>query len=119
MYGDTLPPGGQMSATKALAIVTLADLPLAGGARRIKVAENNKALPMNRVIFNYNHFENARDVLYDSFGPPPEANISAPIDRFVIGVEKTFCNELWSLDVRMPFVNRFSFSEPSPAYGEV
>jgi hypothetical protein len=116
MYGDTLPPGGQLSATKGLGIVTLADLPLAGGARRIKVAEDNKALPMDRFIFAYSHFENARHLFYDFQGPPAEANFREPIERFVLGVEKTFLDEMWSLDVRMPFVNRFRFSAPSPAY---
>ena len=116
MYGDTLPPGGQISASKGLAFVALADLPLAGGSRRLKVAENNKALPMDRVIFNYNHFHNSRSVFYDAFGPPVETDDTLSIDRYVVGLEKTFLNENVSLDVRLPLVDDFSFSAPSPAF---
>ena len=36
-----------------------ADVCPGGGARRVKIAENNKALPMDRVYFSYNHFQNA------------------------------------------------------------
>jgi hypothetical protein len=116
MFGDTLPPGGQVLVTKGVVFNSLADLPLAGGARRIKVSENNKALPMDRFIFNYNHFENALDVFYGSGRPLVQTVTSSPIDRYVIGIEKTFFDEKWSVDVRMPFVSRFAFSEPAPVF---
>jgi len=113
MYGDTLPPGGQLAITKGLGIA-LTDLPLAGGARRIKVSENNKALPMDRLILNYNHFHNARGFFYDFLGPPIEADFNDSIDRFTIGFEKTFFNEQWSLDLRLPLVSRYSVTIPRP-----
>lgn len=118
MYGDTLPPGGQIFAGKGVLFNTLADLPLAGGARRIKVAENNKAIPMDRFFVSYNHFENALDAFYTETAPPTSTTtrVSAPIDRLVFGMEKTFADERWSLDVRLPIMGGFSFSETSPAY---
>jgi len=112
MFGDTLPPGGQVQITAGTLFSAVADVPLAGGARRIRVAENNKALPMDRVYFTYNHFENARDLVFDdNLLPPLQTVRSSPIDRYVIGIEKTFFDEVWSVDVRMPFVNRFSHTE--------
>jgi len=83
-----------------------ADLPIAGGGYRLKVAENNKALPMNRSYFMYNHFHNALDVNVLTTG----AARSLSVDRFTMGIERTFLNDLWSVDVRMPLVGSHQFS---------
>ena len=89
----------------------MADIPLAGGASRTKISENNKALPMNRFYFTYNHFHNA--LLADTditAGPPPtEFNVN----RYTIGMEKTFLDDFWSVDVRMPFTNSFGMATPN------
>ncbi len=83
----------------------LADLPPLGGARRVKVAENNKAMPMDRAFFGYSHFHNTlRSIV------PPAGPFST--DRYTIGLEKTFCGGLCSAEVRMPFVSDFFYEEP-------
>jgi len=79
---------------------TVFDIPGAGGSRRVKVAENNRSLPTDRLIFVYNHFHNAGSFL--AGGVTPVLN-DYPIDRYTFGVEKTFFDEQWSLEVRLPF----------------
>jgi hypothetical protein len=82
-------------------------LPTAGGARRVKISENNRALPSDRVYFLYNRFENA---LYaESWAGP---NQTDPVDRYTLGAEKTFFEGWWSIEVRMPFVQRFGYEAP-------
>ncbi len=80
---------------------SVVDLPLAGGGPRGKISENNKALPMDRVYFQYNHFHNASTADLDAATVGDE--ISGHTDRYTIGLEKTFFDQLWSVDVRMPF----------------
>jgi hypothetical protein len=83
----------------------LADLPPLGGARRVKIGENNKALPMDRVYFAYNYFHNALESIVPPAGP-------YSVDRYTIGLEKTFHQGLCSAEIRMPFVSRFEYEEP-------
>lgn len=83
------------------------DLPGAGGGRRVKIAENNKALPTDRVFFAYNHFHN---VLSTQFATVPPR--SGPIDRYTIGVEKTFWDGMGSVEVRMPFSGTYRWATP-------
>lgn len=100
MLGDLFNQGGQVQATNSN-LTAVSDLAIAGGGYRLKVAENNKALPMNRCYFMYNHFHNALDADGDILTPGSERSL--PVDRFTIGLERTFLDDLWSVDVRMPF----------------
>ena len=50
--------------------------PAGGGASRSKIAENSSSLPMDRLIFNYNHFHNAID---------DTLTHSSNLDRFTLG----------------------------------
>ena len=77
---------------------SIVDIPSPAGARSVKISENDKALPMDRVFFNYNHFQNALDGAVAGGG-----SRSFPIDQYTIGVEKTFFDELWSVELRLPF----------------
>ncbi len=84
----------------------VANLPLGGAVRRIKIAENNKALPMDRVYFMYNRFENALEAsTMDQWGHVR----SDPVDRYTFGAEKTFCGGWNSIEIRMPFVDRYGY----------
>ena len=88
-------------------------IPGAGGSRRVKIAENNKALPADRLIFSYNHFENALQFTENNLVNPGASIIrTLPIDRYTIGIEKTFLEGAWSAEVRMPFVSQFGFNTP-------
>lgn len=73
---------------------------LAGGGS-YNVAENNKALPMDRVYFQFNGFANA--IPYSPGGP-------TGLQMYTLGFEKTFFEGLWSVDLRMPFNSGLAFN---------
>ena len=83
------------------------DIPLAGGARRMKIGEQNRALPQDRVYFSYNHFRNAIDSQTTS------GSSSASANRYTFGLEKAFRNNDWSCDVRFPLTSRFESNDPT------
>ena len=86
-----------------------ASLPLAGGSRRVKIGENNKPLTDDRVYLTYNHFHNAMIAGASSPAPGPFRE-SLALDRYSFGVEKSFRDGLWSVEVRMPFANQMGFA---------
>ena len=99
IMGDTLSP------SLGLGLVEAQQIPQAGGATRAKIAENSSSLPMDRLIFNYNHFHSA---VNEGFNQP-----STDIDRFTLGFEKTFLDQMMSVEVRMPFVVDNDFVDPA------
>ena len=80
----------------------------AGGDRRFKYAENTSPFPTDRVFFNYHFFE---DPMRDMSGAPRDLN------RFTFGVEKAFCEQLFSVEFRVPFAatldSEQSFGDPN------
>ena len=84
------------------------NVPIAGGDRRFKIAENNNPLPMDRVFFNYHNFNNAvqgfGDELYD-------------VNRYTFGIEKTFWDGMASFEVRAPFASGLSADQVSVTGG--
>lgn len=125
MFGDLPGPSFQLLYNKFLSggANGMADIPLAGAVRRMKIAENNKALPMDRVYFAYNHFHNAMagqndpTVSLPGNGQPTGTIHRSPVDRYLVGVEKTFGCEEWSVDVRMPFSNGPMFDDTGSGFG--
>lgn len=79
----------------------------------MKIAENNKALPMDRMIFMYNRFYTA--LAGDDDVATPGGVQRFAVDRYTLGLEKTFADGLWSIDVRMPFTSDYAFTSPSLA----
>lgn len=79
------------------------ELPSGGGATRSKIAENSSSLPVDRIIFNYNHFHNAID---------ENIMTASDINRFTVGLEKTFLDQMASIEVRFPFVTDNDFVIP-------
>jgi len=107
MFGDVFNSAGQLLTTGNA--TSLADLPLAGGCRRVKIAENNKALPMNRCYFLYNHFHNALEADPDTTAL---GSRSFSVDRYTVGLERTFADGCWSVELRMPFADSLTFATP-------
>lgn len=99
IMGDTLSP------SLALGDIEPQEIPQAGGATRAKIAENSSSLPLDRLIFNYNHFHNAVD---EGLAQP-----SSDLDRFTLGFERTFFDQMASIEVRMPFVADNDFVDPA------
>lgn len=119
MFGDVFMSGGRVTAIGPLdpgndRVLGGFDIPGAGGSRRVKIGENNKALPSDRVYFMYNHFENALAIQELSTSPPGPALIhQAPIDRYTVGFEKMFLDDLWSCEVRLPFNGSYDATVPN------
>jgi hypothetical protein len=108
MFGDFFGNGGSFMFEGNTG--TTVDLPAAGGSRRVKIGENNGAIPVDRAYFVYNHFHNALETLVDA--NDPSTRMQHPIDRYTIGLEKTFACGRWSVDVRMPFTGDNDFLSP-------
>jgi len=118
MFGDHLTVPGQVFAGAAFVpgATPYADIPLAGGARRVKIAENNRLMPTDRIYFQYNHFHNA----FQEFDPTAGEDVGS-LDQYTLGIEKTFLDGRWSWEIRMPFTGAYraevSGTQQSPALG--
>jgi hypothetical protein len=89
-------------------------LPMVGGSRTGKMSENDIAMPVDRVFCSYNHFT---DIFMMHTQPaiqpgPPGLFRQEPIDRYTIGAEKTFFDQMTSIEVRMPFTGSFNATLP-------
>jgi len=99
------------------------DIPLTG--RIPKIAENNSPMPRDRVYFAYNHFHGAYG--YDSLSEAPNPafdpldplssptltsthNLISNVNRFTLGLEKTFFSDDISLELRLPLMTQSKFS---------
>ena len=80
-------------------------LSVAGGSARAKISDNNKALPNDRVYFNYNHFQNAVQRNAFIVGGAQITGQNANVDRFTLGGERTLFNGDVSLGLRLPLTN--------------
>ena len=101
MFGDSLRPTASLVFREQTGqLGSNISLMLAGGGS-YNVAENNKALPMDRVYFQYNGFANA---IPSSLGGPTSLHM------YTLGFEKTFFDGLWSIDLRMPFNSGLAFN---------
>lgn len=96
-----------------------ANSPLAGGGRRMKIAENDNTLPQDRIYFLYNHFQDAGSIEDYTFIPGTQQSYS--LDRYMVGFEKTFRDGFWALELRMPFGCGYGYqtADFSSAAGQV
>jgi len=97
MFGDFF-SGGNMVMDTGTSFID-ADLPLAGGSRRVKIGENNHVLPMDRMVLAHNHFHNAL-TLFRADGISPNVVEGANIDRFTFALEKTLGAKNASIEIR-------------------
>src|SRR5262245_20706534 len=90
-------------------------LPIAGGGSRIgKISENDSPIPRDRVFFSYNHYQNVFQISETPVLPPaPTLFRQAPIDRYTMGVEKTFYDGWTSVELRMPFMGALNAQLPN------
>lgn len=90
---------------------TSTDLPVAGGSRRFK-NEYARALPTDRVFGFYHYFDSA----LQTRGNGPGSSASKSVNRFTLGIEKTFFDGNDSIEIRMPFTSQVSLATPGLAY---
>ena len=68
-------------------------LPGSGSAvGRVKMSEDNSPIPRDRFIFTY-----------DNFDAVPFTTFGTTVNRYQLGVEKTFLDGRWSAEFRIPF----------------
>ena len=130
MFGDFFQSGGDLvfqpnrilSANGLVQTAGSISIPSAGGSRRVKIAENNKSMPADRLVFSYSHFENALQFTESTLNPagpnlPPlrTTTRTMPVDRYTLGFEKMFLDDQWSCEVRMPFQGAVGFESPDIA----
>jgi hypothetical protein len=80
---------------------TGASLSIQGGLRRMKIAENVSPMPQDRLFFSFNHFA-------DSVRSADPGNPLIDLQRYTVGVEKTFHSGLTSLEIRAPITDGLS-----------
>ena len=115
MFGDCGPTTANVTIQRANGASTDAQfmLPVIGGARTAKVAENGVSLPTDRIFFFYNHFNGIFQMQSQTTAPPgPLLSRQEPIDRYTMGFEKTFFDGLTSIELRMPFTGSYDASLP-------
>lgn len=119
MFGDSYFNRTTLFSTMTLGPMTITadlDLPLAGGAKRLKIADNNSALPTDRLRFEYQHFANPFEFGTTSTPLLGAAAVSdrrsADLNRYTFGWEQTLFDDEASLEVRMPIAGRTTFANP-------
>ncbi len=118
MFGDTIFMSSTITGIDTIGAETLiggpTDLLLGGGARHTKIGTNNKALPVDRIYFNYNYFANAsqfqtRTVLFGSVIGRGQEDFS--LYHYTFGVERTLFDGDASIELRLPLANDYFSSE--------
>lgn len=86
--------------TAALAVYNTQILPIVSpSSQRQKLADNASPIPRDRVYVNYNYFDGTPTILGKN-----------GVNRVTPGFEKTFFNQLASIEVRFPFSTELSNS---------
>jgi hypothetical protein len=101
MFGDSL--GSQIKVCDFASCQTITLPPL--GGQRVKISENDKALPMCRAFCSYNHFHNAINSC--GIGLPSQSN---SFDQYTLGVEAAFWCARASVELRLPLIDSPDFT---------
>jgi len=120
MFGDLMLRGGQITATETLTgipnpgVSTTAGIPGPGGLRGTLVGENNRALPTDRIYFNYNQYRKPvhQTTLVDGTQPAGYADSSA-LQKYMLGFERTLFDGRSSLEARLPFFESQNINIPA------
>ena len=106
MIGDLLGSNYQIVLLKETGMAVYgASLPLAGGDRIEKISEDTSPIPTDRVFADFNHFTAAA---ITSDGRLIDVN------RYTVGIEKTFFDGICSIEVRAPIENGLSSNQSNP-----
>jgi len=106
MIGDFLGGNARFFGESTLFEVQHASVGVAGGDRRFKIADDQNPIPVDRLIFDYNGFQNP---LLDVAGN------TRNLQRFTFGIEKTFRDGLWSFEFRVPFTTDYNSTQSTVA----
>lgn len=107
MFGDLPSVSQKLRFSGGTSLAGAIDVPLAAGGGRMKIAEDNSPLPEDRAFFLYNHYAHVGDAVISQGVPGPT---TMDLDRFTFGVEKTFLDRCWSVELRMPLAANTDYS---------
>lgn len=110
MFADS--PSAPLRVVVNDGLIATTDVPLGGAARRLKFASNNRALPQDRIIFQYQLYVDALTADASQFIVGPDRR-TIDLHQYTVGFEKTFLDGVASIDVRMPFTNRLELATPN------
>ncbi len=116
MFGDSFFSRGQILGLTPSTHGGIIDIP---GVQRAKIAENNSPLPRDRAYFTYQHFHNAIRAEDFSWEVPGYAfrQVDFSVNRYVVGFERAFLDNLFSADIRIPFQDTTWFNaSPWPPF---
>jgi hypothetical protein len=91
---DTSPDLPNATVFNIFQVLSSTEIPIAGPGDivgRVRLQENNSAMPQDRVFFDYNFFHNV-----------PLTSAGLNVHRFTPGVEKTFLDGQGSVEFRVP-----------------
>jgi hypothetical protein len=102
MIGDFFGGGARFFGNGVLVGIHNASVGIDGGDRRFKIDEDESPILADRVFFDYNGFQNAvTDV----------NNNNRDLQSFTFGVEKTFRDGLWSVELRVPISSDYNSTQ--------
>lgn len=115
-FGGAIGSGGYIDFDGEILELTVPSPSSGGVVGRQKLVENSSPIPRDRVFFNYSLFQNVR------FTPS-----GIDVNRFVPGFEKTFFDQIVSLEVRAPFASTLNsdvvagafFNDTNTEFGNV
>lgn len=110
MYGDMLILGTAAIDDSGFGFDGITTYPIAGLS---KVAENNSPIPQDRLFFIQNHFHNAVKTEQDIIAVGAVSD-DAHVNRSTFGIEKTWLNDMASIEVRLPFLTTGDLRTASP-----
>ena len=90
MIGDTLGGRYRVQGTSGTTVISN---PLAAGDRLAKIADDSNPIPTDRVFFGENYFNHAVETANGAI---------VGLNQVTFGFEKTFCDGLWSIELRAP-----------------
>jgi len=88
---------------------TTISVPLGTQSGAVKISDNNRAIPTDRVYGSYHHFHNIGQISDPLAGT--ETDLS--FNQFLLGVEKTLDNGWMSVEFRLPLLEQMQYSDSS------
>ena len=110
IFGDSLLPSMQFTIADYYSQgETTVDVPLGTQSGAVKISDNNRAIPTDRVYGSYHHFHNIGQISDPLAGT--QTNLS--FNQFLLGAEKTLDNGWMSVEFRLPLLEQMQYSDSS------
>jgi len=110
IFGDSLLPNTQLTIFGQSTLDdTYVDIPAGTQSGAIKISDNNRAIPTDRVYGTYHHFHNIGQITDPTDGTITDLSFN----QFLLGAEKTLDNGWMSVEFRLPLLEQMQYSNSS------